>query len=80
VKRACYASDRTGRVVLDTLYGQCVKKGVRFYSECVLIDLSFIDDQAGGAILFEWATGEIHEVRQTDLKDAGIAVNSLLYR
>jgi succinate dehydrogenase / fumarate reductase flavoprotein subunit len=39
VKRACYASDRTGRVVLDTLYAQCVKKGGRFYSEFVLIDL-----------------------------------------
>ena len=63
VKRACYASDRTGRVVLDTLYEQCVKKGVRFYSEFVLIDLSFTDDQAGGAILLEWATGEIYEVR-----------------
>jgi succinate dehydrogenase / fumarate reductase flavoprotein subunit len=62
VKRACYASDRTGRVVLDTLYEQCVKKGVRFYSEFVLIDLSFTDDQASGAILLEWATGEIHEV------------------
>ncbi len=63
VKRACYASDRTGRVVLDTLYEQCVKKGVRFYSEFVLIDLSFTGGQAGGALLLEWATGEIHEVR-----------------
>jgi len=63
VKRACYASDRTGRVVLDTLYEQCVKKGVRFYSEFVLIDLSFTDGQAGGALLLEWATGELHEVR-----------------
>ena len=30
VKRACYASDRTGRVILDTLYEQCVKTVVRF--------------------------------------------------
>jgi succinate dehydrogenase / fumarate reductase, flavoprotein subunit len=62
VKRACYASDRTGRVVLDTLYEQCLKKGVRFYSEFVLTDLAF--DTAGtcAAAVLEWATGEIHEL------------------
>jgi len=63
VQRACYASDRTGRVVLDTLYEQCVKAGVRFYSEFVLTDLTFSRDQCCGVTLWEWATGEIHELR-----------------
>ena len=63
VQRACYASDRTGRVVLDTLYEQCVKAGVRFYAEFVLTDLSFAHGRCCGATLWEWATGEVHELR-----------------
>lgn len=62
VKRACYASDRTGRVILDTLFEQCVKAGVRFYSEFQLVDLSFHSDRSTGVVLLELATGELHEV------------------
>jgi succinate dehydrogenase / fumarate reductase flavoprotein subunit len=63
VKRACYASDRTGRVILDTLYEQCLKAGVRFYSEFHLIDLLFKENQCVGALVRELATGEIHTVQ-----------------
>lgn len=59
VKRACYASDRTGRVIMDTLHDQCVKAGVRFYSEFVLVDL-FLDRQGcRGAVLLDLASGEL---------------------
>ena len=42
VKRACFASDRTGRVILDTLFEQCVKTNVRFYAEYNLMDFCSI--------------------------------------
>jgi succinate dehydrogenase / fumarate reductase flavoprotein subunit len=63
VRRACYASDRTGRVVVDTLFEQCMKAGVRFYSEFLLVDLFIHSGQCTGAALLELATGEIHEVQ-----------------
>jgi succinate dehydrogenase / fumarate reductase flavoprotein subunit len=33
IKRACYAADRTGRVILDTLTQTAIRKGIRVYSE-----------------------------------------------
>jgi succinate dehydrogenase / fumarate reductase flavoprotein subunit len=62
VKRACYASDRTGRVILDTLFEQCVKGGVKFYSEFQVIDLLFRDGRCYGAVIMELSTGEFYEI------------------
>lgn len=62
VKRACYASDRTGRVILDTLFEQCVKRGVKFYSEFQVIDLLFQDGRCYGTILMELSTGEFYKI------------------
>lgn len=67
VKRACYASDRTGRVIVDTLFEQCMRAGVRFYPEHQLIDLLFRGGQCVGAALLELATGEIHLVHSKAL-------------
>ncbi|MFC2158981.1 succinate dehydrogenase flavoprotein subunit [Acidobacteriota bacterium] len=63
VKRACFASDRTGRVILDTLFEQCVKTEVRFYSEFYLMDLFFRENRCCGAVLMDLATGELHQVK-----------------
>jgi succinate dehydrogenase / fumarate reductase flavoprotein subunit len=60
VKRACYAADRTGRVILDTLYGRAVAAGLKVYPEFVLLDLIRREDRAGGLIAFELATGRLH--------------------
>jgi succinate dehydrogenase / fumarate reductase flavoprotein subunit len=60
VKRACYAADRTGRVILDTLYGQAVRKGIRVYAELSIVDLIFRDGQAAGLVAYDLATGELH--------------------
>ena len=35
VKRACHAADRTGRVILDTLYGQALEKGSRYMKSSI---------------------------------------------
>ena len=63
VKRACYASDRTGRVILDTLYEQCVKTNVRFYPEYNLMDLLFREGRCVGAVLMEFATGKLLRIQ-----------------
>src|SRR5437762_13096465 len=39
VRRSCYASDRTGHMILQTLYQNCVKEGVEFFNEFYVLDL-----------------------------------------
>jgi len=60
VKRACYAADRTGRVTLDTLYEQCLKRNVRFYPEFYVLSLVIEQGVCRGVVAYELATGEIH--------------------
>ncbi len=59
VKRACYAADRTGRVILDTLYDQCLRHRVQFYSEHYLLDLVFQKDRCVGVVTYDLSTGQI---------------------
>ena len=63
VKRACYAADRTGHMILQTLFQQCTKQGVEFFNEYFVLDLIMIDGVCGGIIAYEIATGEIHIFR-----------------
>ncbi len=60
VRRSCFAADRTGHMILQTLYQQCIKRGVEFYNEFYVLDLLYVDDKVTGAVAFELATGEIH--------------------
>jgi len=60
VKRACHAADRTGRVILDTLYGMSVRKGIKVYNEFHLLDLIMDDAKISGLVTYEMATGAIH--------------------
>ena len=39
VRRACYAADRTGHMILQTLYQNCVKHGIEFFNEFYVLDL-----------------------------------------
>ncbi len=63
VKRACYASDRTGRVILDTLYGKAVEKAVQVFSEFSIVDLIIDNGKINGLVAYELATGELHTFR-----------------
>jgi len=63
VKRACYAADRTGRVVLDTLYDQCLHHHVKFYSEHYLLSLVFEKGRCRGIVTYDLATGTLHFVQ-----------------
>jgi succinate dehydrogenase / fumarate reductase flavoprotein subunit len=60
VRRACHAADRTGHMILQTLYQQCLKNNVTFFDEYQVLDLLLVDGQAAGAVAVELATGELH--------------------
>ncbi|MCD6401913.1 MAG: FAD-binding protein [Anaerolineales bacterium] len=60
VHRACYAADRTGHMILQTLYQQCIKNDIKFYDEFQVIDLITVNGSAAGVVAVELATGEIH--------------------
>jgi len=60
VKRACYAADHTGRVVLDTLFDQCLRHQVKFYSEHYVLSLVFEERRCSGVVTYDLATGELH--------------------
>src|SRR5213080_3190758 len=63
VRRACYAADRTGHMILQTLYQQCIKRGVRFFNEFYVLDLLLTDGRTAGVVAYELATGELHVFR-----------------
>ena len=75
VRRSCYAADRTGHMILQTLYQQCVKNEVEFFNEFYVLDLLVDHDLAAGhvaegeevnvsgVVAYELATGEIHVFR-----------------
>ena len=60
VKRACYAADHTGRVVLDTLFDQCLRHRVKFYAEHYVLSLVFDGGICTGLVTYDLATGELH--------------------
>jgi len=60
VMRACHAADRTGHMILQTLYQQCVKNGVKFFDEFQVMDLLLNEGRVAGVVAYEIATGELH--------------------
>jgi succinate dehydrogenase / fumarate reductase flavoprotein subunit len=64
VRRACYAADRTGHMILQTLYQNCVRLGINFFNEFYVLDLVMTEvdgvDQPSGVVAYELATGDLH--------------------
>jgi succinate dehydrogenase / fumarate reductase flavoprotein subunit len=69
VRRSCYAADRTGHMILQTLFQNCVKLGINFFNEFYVLDMVMteVDDGFGqksekpsGVVAYELATGELH--------------------
>jgi len=60
VRRACYAADRTGHAMLHTLYEQCVKKDVRFYTEYFVLALLMENNGCSGVVAWDMRKGELH--------------------
>ena len=63
VRRSCYAADRTGHMILQTLYQQCVRHDVQFFDEYHVLDLLLQDGVACGVTAYHILTGEIHTFR-----------------
>ncbi|MCS6845514.1 MAG: succinate dehydrogenase flavoprotein subunit [Caldilineales bacterium] len=60
VRRACHAADRTGHMILQTLYQQCIKNNVQFYDEFQFMDLLVNEGRVVGCVAYEIKTGELH--------------------
>jgi succinate dehydrogenase / fumarate reductase flavoprotein subunit len=60
VMRACHAADRTGHMILQTLYQNCIKNNVRFFDEFQVIDALIEDGRCDGVVAVQLATGDIH--------------------
>ncbi len=60
IKRACYAADRTGRVILDTLWEKCLQRGIDFFNEFQIMNLTVRDGQCCGVTAYELANGTLH--------------------
>jgi succinate dehydrogenase / fumarate reductase flavoprotein subunit len=67
VRRSCYAADRTGHMILQTLYQQSIKRGVRFFDEFQVVDLLVDDGECRGAVALELRTGDLHVFRSKAL-------------
>ena len=71
VRRACYAADRTGHMILQTLFQNCVKLGVEFYNEFYVLDLLLTEvngkTTASGVVSYELSTGDIHVFNATSV-------------
>jgi succinate dehydrogenase / fumarate reductase, flavoprotein subunit len=67
VRRSCFAADRTGHMILQTLYQNCMKREVEFFNEFYVLDLLLTgagdDVRTSGVVAYELATGEIHVFR-----------------
>ncbi|MGB3414458.1 MAG: succinate dehydrogenase flavoprotein subunit [Microbacteriaceae bacterium] len=67
VRRACYAADRTGHMILQTLYQNCTRLGINFFNEFYALDLIMTEvdgkKRPAGVVAYELATGDIHVFR-----------------
>ncbi len=60
VRRACHAADRTGHMILQTLYQQCIKNEVSFFDEFQVVDMIVVDGVCAGVVAIELGSGEFH--------------------
>src|ERR1044071_6144730 len=63
VRRACYAADRTGHMILQTLYQQCIKHGVEFFDEYHVVDVLIEGGTTRGVVGYCIADGSLHVFR-----------------
>lgn len=60
VRRSCYAADRTGHMILQTMFQQSVKNQVTFFNEYMMLDLLMNDGQAVGIVALCLRDGTLH--------------------
>ena len=60
VRRSCYAADRTGQLILQTLFQNCVKQDVQFFDEFYVLDLVEVAGTVCAVVAYELGTGDLH--------------------
>ncbi len=60
VRRACHAADRTGHMILQTLYQNCIKQNVNFFDEFQVVDVLMNKGVCVGVVAIELGSGEFH--------------------
>jgi succinate dehydrogenase / fumarate reductase flavoprotein subunit len=64
VRRSCYSADRTGHMILQTLYQNCIRVGVNFFDEFYVLQLLMgeVDGERRpvAVVAHELATGDLH--------------------
>ena len=63
VQRTCAAADRTGHAILHTLYGQSVRREVKFFIEYFALDLIMQDGACTGVTAWKLDDGTLHQFR-----------------
>lgn len=56
--RTCFAADRTGLVILHTLYEQSIRNDVHFYNEWLVTQLVVKNEKCVGVVVYDIAKGE----------------------
>lgn len=71
VRRSCYSADRTGHMILQTLFQNCTKLGVEFYNEFYVLDLILTEEKGTtrttGVVAYELSTGDVHVFNATSV-------------
>jgi succinate dehydrogenase / fumarate reductase flavoprotein subunit len=60
VKRACYAADRTGHVMLQTLFEKAVAQKTQFFSEFYALELLTNEGAVNGVLCWDIKNGGFH--------------------
>ncbi|MEW5900109.1 MAG: succinate dehydrogenase flavoprotein subunit [Acidobacteriota bacterium] len=63
VRRSCYAADRTGQMILQTIFQQCIKQEIVFFDEFHVVDIVLDRNRCAGVVALELASGDIHVFR-----------------
>jgi succinate dehydrogenase / fumarate reductase flavoprotein subunit len=55
--RCVFEADRTGKGIMDTVWGEALKAGITFLNQTILTEILFRGDQCVGAVLFKIKEG-----------------------
>lgn len=62
VFRAVFEADRTGKGIIDTLWGEVLRGGISFMNQAIATELLFKGDRCVGAVIFKQKEGEFVRV------------------
>jgi len=61
--RTCYAADKTGHVMLQTLYEQCLRNNVKFLNEWFALKLIHNGERISGVVAIDLKSGKLYGIK-----------------